>query len=133
MKCNNFECAAGKRTSIIVSMMTAVTVCAVLAFMTVAPMSSPKLWATSVVSMVPSQLPKKAPAVSLRPPCTWKEGTPHQTQHNTPRSQVFHTGGPTHDTRMVSPDALIVNGTSPLLNMLEGIHGKAPSTAMTNS
>jgi hypothetical protein len=42
-----------------VSMTTAQMVCAVLAFMTVAPMKSPKPWATSVDSSTESQLRKK--------------------------------------------------------------------------
>ena len=45
-------------------MTTETTVCAVLTFMMVVPMSSPKLWATSVVSTTASQLLKNAPAVA---------------------------------------------------------------------
>ena len=48
------------------SMTTDTTVCAVLTFMMVVPMSSPKLWATSVVSTTASQLLKKAPAVTFK-------------------------------------------------------------------
>ena len=52
-----------------VSMMTAVTVCAVFASITVATMSTPTLCATNVTNIVPIQSPKKAPAVSRSPPC----------------------------------------------------------------
>ena len=53
-------------TSIMLSMVTAVMVCAVLGIMTVAPMSSPKDCATSCVSITVDQLAKKAPADRLR-------------------------------------------------------------------
>jgi len=49
------------------SMVTAVMVCAVLGTMTVAPMSRPNDCATSCVSITHAQLAKKAPAVRLQP------------------------------------------------------------------
>ena len=63
--------------SIMVSMMTAVTVCAVLAFMTVAPMSRPRLCATRVTSTVANQLQKNAAGVKRRPPCMWRDTSMH--------------------------------------------------------
>ena len=56
-----------QRTSIMLSMVTAVMVCAVLGTMTVAPMSSPNDCATSCVNITHAQLAKKPPAVRLRP------------------------------------------------------------------
>ena len=68
----------GKCTpSIMVSMMTAVTVCAVLAFMTVAPISRPRLCATRVTSTVANQLQKKAAGVKRKPPCMWQDTSVH--------------------------------------------------------
>ena len=49
------------------SMVTAVMVCAVLGTMTVAPMSRPNDCATSCVSITHAQLAKKPPAVRLQP------------------------------------------------------------------
>ena len=69
--------------SIIVSMMTAVTVCAVLAFMTVAPMSRPRLCATRVTSTVANQLQKKAAGVKRRPPCMWQDASMHWSNRET--------------------------------------------------
>src|SRR5689334_10613475 len=52
-----------------VSISTVDAVCAVLGFIHVAPSSRPKDWATRMMSIIDSQLAKKAKAVSRSPPC----------------------------------------------------------------